>query len=101
MLDKEPGLKIVLEGHTDYKGTHTYNEKLGMDRAEAVRKELIALGVPADRLATVTLPRLSQFMAIRLTGRALLTAGCKYTLKKMPRNQSGKQRRSKRRLERN
>ncbi|MBX7137425.1 MAG: OmpA family protein [Oligoflexia bacterium] len=54
MLDKEPNLKVVLEGHTDYKGGDTYNEKLGMDRSEAVRQELLALGVPAERLSTVT-----------------------------------------------
>ena len=28
--------------------------KLGMDRAEAVRKELVSLGIPAERLSTVT-----------------------------------------------
>ena len=54
MLDKEPNLKIVLEGHTDYKGGDSYNEKLGLDRSEAVRQELLALGLPAERLATVT-----------------------------------------------
>ena len=54
MLDKNPSLKIVLEGHTDYKGTDTYNEKLGMDRSAAVREELLASGVPAERLSTVT-----------------------------------------------
>ncbi|RMG42751.1 MAG: OmpA family protein [Candidatus Dadabacteria bacterium] len=54
LLKSEPGLKVVLEGHADYIGSEDYNEKLGMDRAEAVRKELVALGVPAERLATVT-----------------------------------------------
>ena len=54
MLSESPNLKVVLQGHTDYKGTNKYNEKLGLDRAESVRQELIALGVPADRLSTVT-----------------------------------------------
>ncbi len=54
MLDKNPNLKIVLEGHTDFKGEGAYNEKLGMDRSDAVRQELVALGVGADRLSTVT-----------------------------------------------
>jgi len=54
LLQKSPGVRVVLEGHTDYKGTEQYNERLGMDRAEAVRQELIRLGVPPERLSTVT-----------------------------------------------
>lgn len=54
MLDKEPGLKIVLQGHTDFKGDEAYNQKLGMDRAEAVKQELLALGVSSERLSTLT-----------------------------------------------
>lgn len=54
LLEQSPGVNVVLEGHTDYKGSDPYNEKLGMDRSEAVRQELVALGVPADRVATVT-----------------------------------------------
>lgn len=54
LLNKSGGLHVVLEGHADYVGPDAYNEKLGMDRAEAVRAELVALGVSADRLSTVT-----------------------------------------------
>ncbi len=54
LLEQNPGVNIVLEGHADYKGSPEYNEKLGMDRADAVKKELIALGVPADKVSTVT-----------------------------------------------
>lgn len=54
LLSKEPGLKVVLQGHADYKGSDTYNQKLGMDRAEALRQELVALGVAGDRLSTVS-----------------------------------------------
>lgn len=54
MIDKNPNMKVVLEGHTDYMGADAYNEKLGMDRAEAVKEELTALGVSVDRLSTVT-----------------------------------------------
>lgn len=54
LLESEPGLKVVLEGHADFIGTESYNEKLGMDRAEAVRQELVALGVSPERLSTVT-----------------------------------------------
>jgi outer membrane protein OmpA-like peptidoglycan-associated protein len=54
MLSKEGSVKVVLQGHTDYYGTDEYNMKLGMDRAEAVRQELVSLGIPGDRLSTVT-----------------------------------------------
>ena len=47
-------VKIVLEGHTDYMGSDAYNQKLGMDRAEAVLQELVALGMPAERLSAVS-----------------------------------------------
>ena len=54
LLKSESGLKIVLEGHADNVGPEKYNEKLGMDRADAVLKELTALGVGSDRISTVT-----------------------------------------------
>jgi outer membrane protein OmpA-like peptidoglycan-associated protein len=54
LLKKEPGLKVVLQGHADFKGDDGYNQKLGMDRADALRQELVALGVPADRLSTIS-----------------------------------------------
>jgi outer membrane protein OmpA-like peptidoglycan-associated protein len=54
LLKQEPGLKVVLQGNADYKGSDAYNEKLGLDRSEALRQELVSLGVGADRLSTVT-----------------------------------------------
>jgi OOP family OmpA-OmpF porin len=54
MLTDSPNLKVVLQGHTDAKGTDQYNEKLGLQRAESVRQELVSQGVTADRLSTVT-----------------------------------------------
>jgi len=54
MLDKNPNMKVVLEGHTDFKGSDKYNEKLGMDRSEAVKTELASLGLSAERLSSVT-----------------------------------------------
>lgn len=53
-LQNSGGVKVVLQGHTDYMGTDAYNEKLGLDRAEAVRSELVTLGISAERLSTVT-----------------------------------------------
>jgi outer membrane protein OmpA-like peptidoglycan-associated protein len=54
LLKGQGGVQVVLQGHTDFRGNEEYNEKLGMDRAEAVRAELVAQGVPAERLSTVT-----------------------------------------------
>lgn len=53
-LKQHGAVKVVLQGHADSRGSEEYNKKLGMDRAEAVRKELVVLGVAADRLSTVS-----------------------------------------------
>jgi len=54
LLNNEPGVTIVLEGNADQRGTDAYNETLGSNRAEAVRSQLVGLGVSADRLSTVS-----------------------------------------------
>jgi outer membrane protein OmpA-like peptidoglycan-associated protein len=54
ILNREGGVKVVLEGHTDARGNDKYNEKLGLDRAEAVKVELEKLGIPSERLSTVS-----------------------------------------------
>jgi len=54
VLKREGGVKVVLEGHADARGSEAYNQKLGLDRAEAVKSELVSLGVSADRLSTVS-----------------------------------------------
>jgi len=45
---------ITIEGHTDERGTAEYNLALGERRAMAARNYLVSLGIPADRLRTVT-----------------------------------------------
>jgi peptidoglycan-associated lipoprotein len=55
MLRTQPGeVKIILQGHTDKKGSEEYNSKLGLDRALAVRGELVAMGLNAERMQTVS-----------------------------------------------
>jgi len=49
-LDKNPGTRILLEGHCDWRGTAEYNLGLGDRRANAAKKYLISLGVPKDRV---------------------------------------------------
>ena len=53
-LKQHGAVKVVLQGHADSRGSEEYNKKLGMDRADAVRKQLVALGVNNDRLSTVS-----------------------------------------------
>ena len=49
-----PDYLAVIEGHADEQGTREYNVALGARRANAVREYLIAAGVPASRLQTVS-----------------------------------------------
>jgi outer membrane protein OmpA-like peptidoglycan-associated protein len=48
---QEPMTRIEVTGHTDTVGASPYNQGLSERRAEAVRQELIAAGVPADQIA--------------------------------------------------
>jgi len=53
LLEKEPNLTVMLEGHADYIGTEDYNQKLSTKRADAVRQGLVELGVDSARLQTM------------------------------------------------
>lgn len=50
-LQRNPNLKVELAGHTDNVGSDSHNQKLSADRAEVVRKALIANGIEASRLS--------------------------------------------------
>jgi peptidoglycan-associated lipoprotein len=54
VLKKYDFLRITLEGHCDERGTVEYNLALGERRAKAAFDYLVSLGVPADRLRTVS-----------------------------------------------
>lgn len=47
-------LNITIEGHCDERGTREYNLALGEKRATTVKNYLIALGVEAARLQTIS-----------------------------------------------
>ena len=47
---RTPGYKVRIEGHTDTIGDSTYNNKLGMARASAVRDFLIKYGARASQI---------------------------------------------------
>jgi peptidoglycan-associated lipoprotein len=54
ILKKYPEWVITIEGHADERGTAEYNLALGTRRASAARDYLISLGIPGDRLRTVS-----------------------------------------------
>jgi len=54
ILKKEPRLSLQIEGHTDERGTESYNMTLGDRRANSVKSYLVNYGVPADRLTGIS-----------------------------------------------
>jgi peptidoglycan-associated lipoprotein len=54
LMKKYGSWVITIEGHADERGTAEYNLALGERRAVAARTYLVALGVAADRLRTVS-----------------------------------------------
>jgi peptidoglycan-associated lipoprotein len=54
LLKKYPSWVITIEGHCDERGTAEYNLALGEKRALAAKTYLVSLGIPADRLRTVS-----------------------------------------------
>jgi peptidoglycan-associated lipoprotein len=53
-LKKFDFLVVTVEGHCDERGTVEYNLALGERRAQAVYDYLVSLGVPAQRLKTIS-----------------------------------------------
>jgi peptidoglycan-associated lipoprotein len=53
-LDKNPTYRLVLEGRCDWRGTAEYNLGLGDRRANAAKRYLQSLGVPPERLETIS-----------------------------------------------
>src|SRR5439155_11427620 len=47
-------LKVRIEGHCDERGTVEYNLALGDRRARAARDYLVSVGIPAQRLRTIS-----------------------------------------------
>jgi len=53
-LRSYPQLKVVIEGHCDERGSTEYNLALGDRRAASAKQFLVSLGIPADRMETVS-----------------------------------------------
>lgn len=49
-----PNTMLVIEGHADERGTRDYNLALGERRANAAKQYLVSLGVPSNRIQTVS-----------------------------------------------
>jgi len=49
-LNDHEGRSILIEGHTDSRGSRRTNERLSQERAESVRSYLASQGVEADRM---------------------------------------------------
>jgi peptidoglycan-associated lipoprotein len=53
-LKKNPGAKLLIEGHCDERGTPEYNMALGDRRAHSAMKYLEGLGVQGSRMSTIS-----------------------------------------------
>lgn len=53
-LKKYTNYQVTVEGHCDERGTREYNLALGERRANSARQYLIAQGVPAARVKTIS-----------------------------------------------
>ncbi len=53
-MRSNPNVSVIIEGHTDSRGTVAYNLALGERRAESAMSFLVDLGISASRLTTIS-----------------------------------------------
>ncbi len=53
-LRAHPGMKLVIEGHCDERGSEEYNLGLGDRRAASLKEALSAMGINGDRIRTLS-----------------------------------------------
>ena len=53
-LRRYPNVSVTIEGHCDERGTREYNLALGERRAQAAKNVLVASGIPAARISTIS-----------------------------------------------
>ncbi len=63
VLKDHPDIRLVIDGHTDSDASVKYNEKLGMNRAAAMKAYFAKQGVPVDRM-TIILRTFSECMPV-------------------------------------
>lgn len=54
IFQMDPNFIVTIEGHCDERGSAEYNLGLGDRRASAAKDALVAMGVPADKLKTIS-----------------------------------------------
>jgi peptidoglycan-associated lipoprotein len=60
-LTAHPGIRVVIGGYCDDRGSAEYNLALGENRANAARTALVSAGVPASRLRVISFGKEKQF----------------------------------------
>jgi peptidoglycan-associated lipoprotein len=60
-LNQHPGVKVVIGGYCDERGSTEYNLALGENRANAAKQALVSAGVSPDRIRTVSYGKEKQF----------------------------------------
>lgn len=53
-LKDNPAATVQIEGHCDERGTAEYNLALGARRAQAAKDYLVTLGIPEQRISTIS-----------------------------------------------
>jgi outer membrane protein OmpA-like peptidoglycan-associated protein len=51
-LQQNPHLKIKLTGHTDNVGSHSFNKRLSLHRANTIRNYVVSKGIDQTRIET-------------------------------------------------
>ncbi len=52
-MKHHPNISVIIQGHTDDRGSQSYNQELSQRRAQAVMQALIEMGVDAKRMKAV------------------------------------------------
>ncbi len=53
-LEKSSGVKVIIEGHCDERGSVEYNLALGEKRARAAKDYLVSFGITGGRITTIS-----------------------------------------------
>jgi len=63
-LTSHPNVKVLIGGYCDERGSNEYNLSLGQDRAESVKKALLAAGIPPNRVRVISYGKEKPFCTV-------------------------------------